>query len=112
MRLCTWSTVLPLCGTQTSSGGIPTRHTRCQSKSANIWRACDSFSVVGYGDVDVALAQANVRAILWDDHEGESPQRLDCFGAGDVARKFHAGATTKSLTRCNRMLEGKLALWK
>jgi hypothetical protein len=69
-------------------------------------------AMVGHGDVDVAFAQSDVRAVLPGDGEAESPQGLDRFGAGDVAREFHAEATTGSLTKCNRMLEGILALSK
>lgn len=68
--------------------------------------------MIGHGDVKFTLTQTNVRAILPGDGEAEATQRFDGFGAGDVAREFHAVATTGSWRKCRRMVRGVLPLPK
>src|SRR5437868_3939189 len=51
------------------------------------------------------FTQPNVRADLPDEDEAQAFQSADSFAARYVARKFHAGASTGSLTKRKRFAQ-------
>src|SRR2546429_971582 len=62
--------------------------------------------VVWNGNAEISFYHSDVRALLFLEFEAEPPESFDCFGARDVARKFHADFKTGSSTKCNRMERG------
>lgn len=57
------------------------------------------LTVIGHGDVNVALAHAKVRTLLSHDFKSKPPQRFHGFRAGNLARQFHAGVNTGSAAK-------------
>ena len=71
-------------------------------------RAIETAVTVVIGDYDIhgAFAQPNVRADLPREDETQAFQSADSVAARHVAREFHAGANTGSLTKRKRIWPG------
>lgn len=68
--------------------------------------------MIGDGDMESALGQPDVRAVLSSDSEPEAAEGFDGFAARNIARQFHAAATTGSWRKCRRIAWGALPLPK
>ena len=61
----------------------------CLTENA-LERANNQLVMHRHRDTPISVGQANMRASLSDGREAQPLQRLDCFGAGDVAGQLHA----------------------